>query len=59
MQAKTLAAITEKLTKVEEKQATREEDLKSKVEERTRRAEIVKLNKLTAVEGSSLGPESA
>ena len=42
-----------------QKQATREEDLKSKVEERTRRAEIVKLNKLTAAEGSSLGPESA
>jgi len=59
MQAKTLAALTEKLSKVEEKQATREEDLKSKVEERTRRAEIVKLNKLTAAEGSSLGPESA
>merc|ERR1712227_1083842 len=47
------------LAKVEEKQASREEDLKVKVEERTRRAEIVKLNKLSAAEGSSLGPESA
>jgi len=59
MQAKTLAALTEKLFKVEEKQASREEGLKSKVEERTRRAEIVKLNKLTSAEGSNLGPESA
>jgi len=59
MQARTLASLTEKLSKVEEKQASREEDLKVKVEERTRRAEIVKLNKLSAAEGSSLGPESA
>ena len=42
-----------------QKQATREEDLKVRVEERARRAELVKLNKLTAAEGSSLGPESA
>ena len=76
LQAKTLAALNVKLSKVEEvrevvefvvllltislqKQATREEDLKSRVEERARRAELVKLNKLTAAEGSSLGPESA
>lgn len=59
MQAKTLAALTVKLSKVEEKQATREEDLKTRVEERARRAELVKLNKLTAADGSSLGPESA
>lgn len=59
MQAKTLAALNVKLSKVEEKQASREEDLKTRVEERARRAELVKLNKLTAAEGSSLGPESA
>ena len=59
MQTKTLAALTEKLSKVEEKQASREEDLKMKVEERTRRAGIVKLNKQIVAQGTNLGPESA
>ena len=59
MQTKTLSALTEKLSKVEEKQASREEDLKMKVEERTRRAGIVKLNKQSVAQGTNLGPESA
>merc|ERR1719431_1158117 len=60
MQIKAQAMLDEKSGKVGENQAAREEDLKNKVEERNRKAELVRQNKMKMVhEGGDLGPESA
>jgi len=60
MQVKAKAILDEKSEKVGENQAAREEDLKNKVEERNRKAELVRQNKMKMVhEGGDLGPESA
>jgi len=53
LQERTLASLNEKLGKIEEKQAFRDGELKSKMEEKNRHAETVKLNKM------NLGPECA
>jgi len=53
LQQKTLSAISIKITKVEENQASKEESFKMKIEEKNRKAELVKQNKI------NLGPESA
>jgi len=53
LQEKTLAVLNEKLGKVEEKQALKDEELKTKIEEKNRRAEMVKATK------TNLVPESA
>ena len=48
------------LTIVIQNQAAREEDLKNKVEERNRKAELVRQNKMKIVhDGGDVGPESA
>eukprot|EP00092_Neocalanus_flemingeri_P008545 GFUD01009204.1.p1 GENE.GFUD01009204.1~~GFUD01009204.1.p1 ORF type:complete len:328 (+),score=171.78 GFUD01009204.1:58-984(+) len=63
IQDKVKAALNEKSGKVVENQANKDEMFKSKMEERNRRAELVRQNKLRleqeGVEGTNLGPESA
>eukprot|EP00092_Neocalanus_flemingeri_P037892 GFUD01041247.1.p1 GENE.GFUD01041247.1~~GFUD01041247.1.p1 ORF type:complete len:309 (+),score=149.13 GFUD01041247.1:52-978(+) len=63
IQDKMKAALIEKSGKVEENQANKDEMFKSKMEERNRRAELVRQNKLRleqeGVDGTNLGPESA
>jgi len=54
LQEKTLASLNEKLGKVEEKQAFKDGELKAKIEEKNRKAELVKNMK-----NMNLGPESA
>merc|ERR1712202_31792 len=65
IQDKAKAALSEKSGKVEENQASKDEVFKSKMEERNRKAELVRQNKLRleqeGVDGNNsvnLGPES-
>lgn len=60
LQEKAKAILVEKSVKVEQSQTTRDETLKSKVEERNRKAELVRQNKMKIVqEGGDMVPESA
>jgi len=59
IQEKAKALLDEKSGKVEENQATREEVFKTKVEERNRRADLVRQNKLKLDQEGDLVPESA
>merc|ERR1712142_89143 len=60
LQEKAKAILVEKSVKVEQSQRTRDETLKSKVEERNRKAELVRQNKMKIVqEGGDMVPESA
>jgi len=66
IQEKVKATLSEKSGKVEEFQASKEEVFKSKIEEKNRKAELVRLNKLKmeqmGVDGTNpgnIGPESA
>merc|ERR1712228_535890 len=46
LQEKTLASLNEKLGKVEENQALKDEELRAKIEEKNRKAELVKNTKM-------------
>jgi len=59
LQEKTKAVLNEKISRVEENQANKEDQFKSKVDERNRKAELVRQNKLKVEESGDLVPESA